>query len=269
MTDSQLYPKQSSVWVVIPAAGSGQRMQSDIPKQYLKIDQKTILQHTIECFLNHQQIAGIVVVLQASDPYWQSLNIHSDSYATPLFTVDGGADRSMSVSNGLDFLLKQHGVDEHQWVMVHDAARPCLSQNDLDSLLSISKTDACGGLLATPVRDTMKRADNVLINDVLINDAQMNDDMLSVSHTESREGLWHALTPQLFRLGALKNALTECAKNNFDVTDESSAMEYVGEHPVIVECVDNNIKVTQANDMAFATFLLSEKAKGKLDDTNR
>lgn len=262
MADSQLYSglssdiisevsKESSVWVVIPAAGSGQRMNSEIPKQYLKIHSKTILEHTIDCFLQSNSIAGIVIVLSPDDQYWQSLNIQSNTFSKPIYTIEGGSDRSSSVSNGLAFLEEVGGIATKSWVMIHDAARPCLSQTDLNSLLNISETDSIGGLLATPVRDTMKRAVN----------NQENDSSIAVAHTEYRDNLWHALTPQMFHLGALRAALRHCVDQGLDITDECSAMEHVGEHPTIVECINNNIKITQANDIKLAEFLLGEISK--------
>ena len=243
MTDQQLTP----VWVVIPAAGSGQRMQSELPKQYLKIHNKTLIEHTLDCFLEHDQIAGVVVVLSSSDKYWQSLNIKSKS--KPLLTVQGGSNRSDSVMQGLNYLDQINNVPESSWVLVHDAARPCLSKTDLDSLLAIRGTDSVGGLLASPVRDTMKRA-------VI---TEKNNHIKTVSQTESRENLWHALTPQMFRLGALQNALEQSHKQGFDVTDESSAMEFIGEKPIIVESIHNNIKVTLPSDITLAAFILGTK----------
>ena len=243
MIDQQLTP----VWVVIPAAGSGQRMQSELPKQYLKIHNKTLIEHTLDCFLEHDQVAGVIVVLSASDNCWQSLNIKSKS--KPLLTVQGGSNRSDSVMQGLNYLDQINNVSESSWVLVHDAARPCLSKVDIDSLLAIRGTDCVGGLLASPVRDTMKR---VVIS-------EKNKQIKTVSQTESRENLWHAMTPQMFRLGALRNALEQCINKGLDVTDESSAMEFIGEKPIIVESIHNNIKVTLPSDIALAEFILSTK----------
>jgi len=248
MTDLKLYSQSrsqlSSVWVVIPAAGIGQRMQSELPKQYLKIHDKTLLEHTLDCFLQHELVAGIVVVLSAADDYWQSLKIKSE--LKPLFTVQGGSSRSDSVIQGLKYLDEVQDIPANTWVMVHDAARPCLSKNDIDALLSIRGRDCIGGLLASPVRDTMKRS-------------VVNNDFKVVSHTESRENLWHALTPQMFRLGTLRNALEHCHSKGFDITDECSAIEFMGGKPLIVESMDNNIKVTHPSDVELAKFLLGRK----------
>ena len=148
MTDQQLNPElesqSSKVWVVIPAAGIGQRMQSEVPKQYLKILEKTILEHALDCFLEHQQVAGIVVVLSPDDEIWQSLNIKSQSES--IFTAEGGSSRSNSVINGLKYLKETENISATSWVMVHDAARPCLSRIDLDALLAIRAKNCIGGL---------------------------------------------------------------------------------------------------------------------------
>lgn len=251
MTDQQLYSQSSKVWVVIPSAGTGQRMQSEVPKQYLKILDQTLIEHTLDCFIDHQQVAGIVVVLSSDDKIWQSLNIKSG--AKLICTVEGGSSRSDSVIQGLKYLNAIDSITSSTWIMVHDAARPCLSRIDLDALLSIRADDCIGGLLASPVRDTMKRALA----------SQNADDHKMVSHTEPRDNLWHALTPQMFRLGTLQNALEMCQKRDFNVTDECSAMEFIGENPIIVESTENNIKVTHPSDIALATFLINTRHEVK------
>lgn len=233
------------VWVVIPAAGIGKRMQSDIPKQYLKINDKTILEHTLNCFTSHLDVAGIIVVLSGDDYYWKKIKLSAEASKKPLYTVEGGKERSDSVMQGLDYLAMVEQLDEKSWVMVHDAARPCLLKKDIDALLSI-RSDACiGGILASPVRDTMKRA--------VVGENK-------ISQTESRENLWHALTPQLFRLGELKEALETCFDKSIVITDEASALEAMDKQVALVEGSSNNIKVTQAADLELATLLLSSTA---------
>jgi len=228
------------VWVVIPAAGIGKRMQSEIPKQYITINNKTILEHTLNCFINQPQVAGCVVALASDDPYWKSLNIKSEQ--VPVYTVEGGTERSDSVAQALDYLSMVEALNAQSWVMVHDAARPCLSQQDITRLLDIREVCESGGILASPVRDTMKRA-------------KANESL--IAHTESREDLWHALTPQLFRLGELKQALKDCFEKGFEVTDESSAMEAMGYTVTLVEGDSSNIKVTRPADIELATWLLN------------
>lgn len=238
MTDTKVSP----VWVVIPAAGVGSRMESEQPKQYLKIADKTIIEHTLECFINHPQVAGIIVVLSSDDPYWKQLKIKSD--AASIYTVEGGEQRSDSVERALEYLRVVEKLDDDTWVMVHDAARPCVSQADINALLSIRSDEKVGGILATPVRDTMKRG---------------FPDQSKISHTESRDNLWHALTPQLFKLGSLINALELCKGKSIVVNDESSAFEAIGEHPELVKGSHENIKVTFPSDIEYVSFLLSNR----------
>ncbi|MCL4167953.1 UNVERIFIED_CONTAM: hypothetical protein GTU68_018164, partial [Idotea baltica] len=157
-------------------------MESETPKQYLKVLDKTIIEYTLECFVNHPQVAGVIVALSSDDPYWNQLNIKSD--IKPIYTVEGGDERSDSVKSALDYLKVVENLDSDNWVMVHDAARPCLTQEDINALLDIRSGDRIGGILAIPVRDTMKRSFPA---------------EPKISHTEARDDLWHALTPQLFK----------------------------------------------------------------------
>ena len=237
------------VWVVIPAAGIGKRMQSDIPKQYLTINDKTILEHTLNCFTSHPDVAGIIVVLSSDDYYWKKIKLSAEARKKPLYTVEGGKERCDSVMQGLDYLAMVERLDEKSWVMVHDAARPCLLKKDIDVLLSIRSDSCVGGILASPVKDTMKRA--------VVDESAENN---VISQTESRENLWHALTPQLFRLGELKDALETCSEKGIVITDEASALEAMNKQVELVEGSSNNIKVTQAADLDLATLLLSTNA---------
>ncbi len=226
-------------------------MQSDIPKQYLTINNKTILEHTLNCFTSHPDVAGIIVVLSSDDYYWKKIKLSAEASKKPLYTVEGGKERSDSVMQGLDYLAMVERLDEKSWVMVHDAARPCLLKKDVDALLSIRSDSCIGGILASPVRDTMKRAV-----------ADENVEKTVISQTESRENLWHALTPQLFRLGELKEALETCFEKSIVITDEASALEAMGKPVELVEGSSNNIKVTQVADLELATLLLLQNAFG-------
>ncbi len=226
------------VWVVIPAAGVGSRMQADRPKQYLPLAGRTVIEHTIACFTGHPDVAGMVVAISAGDPYWASLP-HDPAR---IFTAPGGRERADSVLNGLDYLIETLKVDAESWILVHDAARPCLQAGDIDRLLVVREAvgDA-GALLAVPVRDTMKRAQH---------------DSPHVSHTEDRNGLWHALTPQMAKLGVLREALRYALNKGLPVTDEASALEYAGLHPLLVEGDARNIKITRPADLALAEFFM-------------
>jgi 2-C-methyl-D-erythritol 4-phosphate cytidylyltransferase len=221
-------------WAVIPAAGAGKRMQSDIPKQYLQINGKPIIEYTLEVFTKHPDIESVIVAISDTDEYWGELPV---SKHPKVKTTGGGIERCHSVMNCLDYLSDI--ADESNWVLVHDAARPCLKSTDIDKLINdVSGTD--GGLLALPVRDTMKRS----------NDRH-------VSETVSREGLWHALTPQMFRLHNLQLALKAVIDSGELVTDESLAMERAGYRPLLVEGRPDNIKVTHNEDLYLATLYLT------------
>ena len=201
-------------WAVIPAAGIGSRMQTEMPKQYLKINDKCILEYTLECFCTHPMITGVVVVLAADDGYWGKLTVAGHA---KVMTTPGGAERFNSVLNGLRYLQQQAADDD--WVLVHDAVRPCLHHDDIDRLITELGEHPVGGLLALPVRDTMKRV----------------DDAGEVTETVDRTGLWHALTPQMFRLGILERAITQAVEEHRMITDEAQAMErwQCGAGPII------------------------------------
>ena len=228
----------SNYWVVIPAAGIGTRMESECPKQYLKIQNKCILEHTVERFCSHPMIKGIVVALAKSDPYWSGLTV---SQHEKVKICDGGEERCHSVLNSLHFL--NSFADDSDWVLVHDAARPCLRKDDIDKLLNELEQHPVGGILALPVRDTMKRS------------GQNNE----IDTTVEREGLWHALTPQMFRLQQLEEAISKVLERGLMVTDEAQAVEAMGLKPKLVQGHPDNIKVTLPSDLALAELFLSQQ----------
>ncbi len=231
------------VWAVIPAAGVGRRMQLDCPKQYLKIHDRMVLEHTIDIFLDHPAIDGIVVVTSAEDEYWPVVAEKLQDFA--VFQAIGGSERAASVLNGLHFLIEK-GVPDDAVVLVHDAARPCLSRRDLNLLLAASDDYADNGaILAMPVRDTMKRARSGQLPPL-------------ISHTETREHLWHALTPQMASLGVLCAALEKGLADGAAITDEASALEYVGLSPCLLEGDCSNIKITRPADLRLAEFFLQQ-----------
>lgn len=218
-----------SFWVVIPAAGIGSRMQADRPKQYLPVAGRSLLEHTLDCFLDHPQLRGVAVCLAAEDPYWPLLAVSRDSR---IHRAEGGAERADSVLNGL-LQLGESGAAAGDWVLVHDAARPNLSRQDLDNLLAELADDPVGGLLAVPARDTLKRAGA---------DGR-------VVETVDRRLIWQAYTPQMFRLAALQQALAEAQVAGVAVTDESSAMEWAGYSPRLIEGRADNLKITRPEDL--------------------
>ncbi len=224
-------------WAIIPAAGIGRRIGSETPKQYLQINGKPILQYSIDLFLQHHLIDGVVIVLAENDTLWKGLQINESKN---LITTIGGAERFHSVLNGL--IALEGRLDTDDWVLVHDAARPCLDISDIEKLINSTVTHPTGGILAMPVRDTMKRAgeDNLIIE------------------TVDRNQLWHALTPQMFRFKKLRQAIEDAIENNIPITDEAQAIEQTGQRPILVEGSARNIKVTRPEDLALASFYLSE-----------
>lgn len=224
-----------SVIAVVPAAGVGSRMKADRPKQYLKINGKTILEHTVEKLLAHPQVSQIVVAISDDDPYYPELPLTQNPQ---VIRVAGGSERADSVLSALDYIEKQQLGG---WVMVHDAARPCVQLSDIDKLISTAMSHDVGAILAVPVRDTMKRG------------AQGQ-----IDHTVERADLWHALTPQMFRAEPLWNVLSEALQQGVSITDEASAFEWKGFSPALVAGRSDNFKITQPEDLALAEFYLSQ-----------
>lgn len=222
------------VIAVLPAAGIGSRMQADCPKQYLTIGHQTILEHAIHALLRHPRITQVIVSISPEDQQFRTLPIASDPR---VLVTEGGQQRADSVLAGLQLAGNAH------WVLVHDAARPCLHPDDLERLLAITAHSKVGGILAAPVRDTMKRA-------------QVGQNV--ISHTVERQDLWHALTPQLFPLELLKLCLQRALDEGATVTDEASALEHCGYHPLLVAGRADNIKVTRPEDLALAAFYLTQ-----------
>ena len=216
-------------WAVIPAAGVGARMAADRPKQYLTLGGRTILEHSLACFLGHPRLKGVVVSLAVDDPFWPQLPSATNEL---IQRVAGGRERADSVLNALLHLHAQ-GAGDEDWVLVHDAARPNLARDDLDKLLAELADDEVGGLLAVPARDTLKRADA---------DGRVRE-------TVDRRAIWQAFTPQMFRLGALHRALADSLVAGVGITDEASAIEWAGQAPRLVEGRADNIKVTRPEDL--------------------
>ena len=240
---SSNYQPRHQIWAVLPAAGIGRRMQSAVPKQYLGLNGRPVLEHTINALLRSPFICGLVIALQAEDPYWADIRIDSQK---PVIRAPGGAERADSVLNALDALLAGEDSDAGKdWVMVHDAVRPCLRQSDIVKLVQEVRDSPAGGLLALPVRDTMKR--------------QQAGDVQVVASTVERELLWHALTPQYFPARALKSALQSALKQKRAVTDESSAMEMAGYSPRLVSGFEDNIKITRSDDLRLASLYLQSQ----------
>lgn len=222
-------------WVVIPAAGIGSRMQADRPKQYLPLGGRALIEHTLDCFLDQPGLNGLVVCLADDDAWWPALACAADYR---IKRAAGGRERADSVLSGLH-KLGELGAQDSDWVLVHDAARPHLAATDLHKLLDSLQDDPVGGLLAVPVRDTLKQADA----------------HGRVAATPDRSLFWQAYTPQMFRLGALRQALADALACGALITDEASAMELAGFAPRLIEGRADNIKITRPEDLEWLARL--------------
>lgn len=232
---------ESRFWVVVPAAGSARRMGAAVPKQYLPLAGRTVIEWSLAPFLAHARTAAIVVVLAEQDQRWPQTAVARE---TRIATTIGGAERMDSVLSGLRALQGRAALDD--WVLVHDAARPCLSAADLDRLLAElnEEPDPIGGLLAAPVVDTLKRS----------------DEGGRVAQTVAREKLWRALTPQMFRYVVLQRALETAQARGVAVTDEAQAVEALGLQPKLVAGDADNIKITLPEDLARAERILKSRS---------
>jgi len=226
-------------WFVVPAAGASRRVGGSIPKQYLELCGRTVLEHTLRTLLDGPGISGGIVALGEGDPFWTAIPA---ALRARVRTTTGGRERCHSVLAGLQAL----DANDDDWVLVHDAARPCLDAADLSRLMDACRADPVGGLLALPVADTLKRAGE---------DGR-------VAATVPRERLWRAQTPQMFRHGLLLRALTASIEAGETPSDEAAAIERAGSRPLLVEGSPFNIKITQAADLEFAAAVLASRGEG-------
>jgi 2-C-methyl-D-erythritol 4-phosphate cytidylyltransferase len=223
-------------WAVVPAAGVGKRMNADRPKQYLELAGKTVIEHTLSRLLQADIFAAVAVAISEEDPYWSELSIASHE---KIITAAGGKERADSVLSGLHAICSQAADDD--WVLVHDAARPCITSADIHHLIDSLIDDEVGGILALPCADTLKNVHGK-----------------NIIGTIDRSFMWRALTPQMFRYSTLKTAL-EQAVGNPAITDEASALELQGLQPKIVEGRPDNIKITRPEDLALAQFFMAQQ----------
>lgn len=226
----------SDITAILPAAGIGRRMEISLPKQYLTIGDKTLLEHVIEMLLRQPCICEAIVAISPGDRWYHQLPVAANPRVR---VVTGGEARANSVMAAL------HRTRAASWVLVHDAVRPCLHQDDLRRLLAITAQTDVGGVLAFPVRNTIKRA--CAGTDI-------------IASTVERDNLWHALTPQLFARDLLKNCLERALAEGAPITDDASALEYCGYAPLLVLGRADNIKVTSPEDLALARFFFSQLA---------
>ncbi len=212
-------------------------MQSKTPKQYLNLNGSPVISYTLNRFLEHKSILGVVVALDPDDQYWEKI---SEKNHQKIHRTDGGESRAETVLKALHYL--QFHANNEDWVLVHDAARPCLRREELNLLVEEVQMPGCnGGLLAVPVHDTIKKGD---VNALSI-------------ETVDRNNLWYAQTPQCFRFALLKQALEDALDENLTITDDASAMEYIGIKPKLFEGRSDNIKITRPADLKLAEIYLS------------
>lgn len=226
-------------FAIIPAAGSGSRFGAPLPKQYLTINGLPIIRHAVDALLADTRITRVVVVLSPDDQDWSEVCMSADSLDRVSVIRHGGATRAESVMNGINWLSNESNVASNDWILVHDAARPCLTPAQIDALITSLRDDPVGGLLAIPVADTVKRADSAN----------------RVEATVDRRPLWQAQTPQMFRLDLLQQALG--AVDLAVATDESSAVEALGYAPKLVAGSLANLKVTYPADLSLATAIIN------------
>ena len=232
--------QQSPFWVVIPAAGIGHRFGSGCPKQYALLSGQPLLKYTVDIFLQATWVKGIMLVLHAQDEFWPKLYERPHSR---LMTTVGGEQRVDSVLQGL--LALEGKANENDWVLVHDAARPCLRLQSLQHLIIECQHHSVGGLLGRPVTQTIK----------IVNEEGC------VEKTQAREALWEAQTPQMFRYGLLRSALDSLTQEEISqITDEASAIERLGYQPHMVLGEASNLKVTYAEDLALAEWYLKQES---------
>lgn len=226
-------------FAVIPAAGTGSRFGAEMPKQYLPLNGAPLIRHTLQALLGDARISQVVVVLAPDDSLWSDACLPAAGAERVHLTRSGGATRADSVINGINWLKDSLHANNEDWVLVHDAARPCLSLAQVGELIAALSEDPVGGLLAIPVADTLKRA----------------AEDTRVTATVDRSQLWQAQTPQMFRIGPLQSALSRTDLSG--ITDEASAIEALGLQPKLVPGSLSNLKVTYPEDLRLAAMILA------------
>jgi len=233
-----------AIWAVIPAAGIGSRMGSDLPKQYIELVDAPVIIHTIRSIARFSPLQGILVGLSPEDQWWPAARQKLNNLTCPVMTYEGGTERADTVLLGLEKISAEG--EAGSWALVHDAVRPMVRQKDIERLVHSVSGDAGGGLLALPVSDTLKSE----------RDGRSNG-------TVDRSHLWRALTPQYFPVDRLKGALELCKQQGVIVTDEASAMETIGAKPLLVTGHADNIKLTYPSDLEFARMLLTNRKEAE------
>jgi len=236
MTSINTTNLKDKMYAIIVAAGSGQRFASDTPKQFLEIAGKLAIQHSIDAFAGIDDIEGIVLVMPKNQKLWQNIKLTANK---PLMYTTGGLSRAESVLHGLKILAPS--VQDVSWILVHDAARVCISQSDIQKLIQACNNENQGGLLVKAVNDTIK----------------YSEDGSHVAKTINRNNLYAALTPQMFPYRQLVDVLENADMTR--ITDEASAFEQAGIKPLMVKGRSDNFKLTYADDLLMASFILGKR----------
>lgn len=239
---------RENIWVIVPAAGTGQRMQSAIPKQYLTVHDQTVIEHTL-AVLSQLPIQKIVVAIDKNDETFQKILEKNNIDQKLIQVVEGGQERCHSVLNGLNALADTAQKDD--WVLVHDAARPCIQVATIFKLIeqlnnSHLASNSSGGIIAVPANDTLKQVENGVI-----------------ANTLNRDKVWQAQTPQMFRYDILHSSLQQALNNSQSVTDEAMAVELAGYDVQICEGGRDNIKITRPEDLQLAEMIFQRRAESK------
>ena len=240
------------IWGLVAAAGAGLRFGAEAPKQYAELAGRPMVAHAIERLAADERVRSVMVVLPPGDPTFGRFGLR---FGFDVRLAEGGEDRSRSVANGLERLAATVGAGPDDWVLVHDAARPCLHREDLAALIDAGLRHPTGALLAAPVRDTLKRA------------RSGGNGPATVDATVSRDGMWRALTPQMFRIADLAAALAEASGRGAAITDDSEAIEGWAARrgrppPRLVEARFENLKVTAPGDLDTAGRVLTLEGPG-------
>ena len=239
---------KTKLWAVIPAGGSGRRYESKTPKQYITVAGLTVLEHVLNAFLALNVFESIVVPLSSEDGFFRRL---SSAKHESIISIAGGLERTDSVYAGLDWIRAQ-GAGKNDWVFVHDAVRPLITRDEMNALLSAIDTPDCPGVvLGMPASDTLKRIDQKR--------GYEKGTGIYITETVDRTGLWHAMTPQVFQLYELIDALDQMKASGLFVTDEAQAMEATGTVPWLVRGLRSNFKLTYPEDLKLIEAILSSR----------
>lgn len=243
-----------TVYSMIVAAGRGSRFGASCPKQYVQINNKTLLEHSVARLATSSHINQCLLVIADKDTYAQTLDFNASDFGIPITYAIGGAERWQSVQAGVEAIVKS-GAKASDLILIHDAARPAVPTDDINRVISAAMDEPYGAILAAPVADTLKQ---------VCTGATDNNDAESavgsyIQRTLDRSGIWQAQTPQVFRIGALRHALTHISQHHLNITDEASAFEYLDLPIRLIIGSRQNIKLTYPEDAVLLAAILASQ----------